>query len=145
MSDDFSGLIPINPNDLTTEYKPVDDSIPYNVIVKKFEMATKPDRNGGRYFTGQYEVLMPEEWAGRVVFESYMAVPVPLTEDMSYGERRAAQDKGVNFARFCKCFKVALDEKGFDPSSVIGLTGDVTVKNEEFNGQITTKVKRYLF
>ena len=142
---DFTGAIPVDPSSLVTEYAPIDDSLVYEVMIKELKLSPKPDKSGNAYMSAQFSVVEPDEWRDRVIFDSYIRLPQPITPDMSVGERRVAQDAGVQFARLFKCFKLSVGENGFVPSEAIGSMGRVTVKNETYEGKISSKVKEYLF
>lgn len=136
--------IPVNPEFLTTEYSPCDDSIPYEVMIRKMELNNEPDKNGNQFLKAQYTIVSPEEWKDRVIFDNYIVVPEEPTPNMSSAERRMMQDQGVRFMRFAKCFKIDLAE-GFDTGEVLGKFGHVTIKNDEYEGRISSRVKEYLF
>lgn len=137
-------LIPVDPGNLTTEYQPCDDGIPYEVMIKSIDMANEPDKNGNNFLKAQYSVIAPEEWRGRIIFDNYIPLPGAITPSMNSAERRQAQDLGVRFARLAKCFNIDL-AAGFDTGLALGKFGHVTIKNEEFEGRVASRVKDYLF
>lgn len=138
-------LIPVNPNDYPTEFEPLDEGVVYDVVCRSFEIAPKLDKNDDKYLTAVIEVLEPEMFRGRKIFENYIGIPKELDPDMSAGERYAALNSGIKFSQFCKCFNVQSTVDGLDTSSALGQMGKVSVKNGEYQGRKQSRVKDYLF
>lgn len=137
--------IPINVDNLKTEVEPLDENIPYRVILRRCALSDAEDKNGNWFLTGgQLEVLEPAEWQGRSIFFNYIAIPTDPGPGASIGEKRKYEDAGVPLARFLKCFKVKVGPDGLDPDDTIGLEGEVMVKNEEYQGRTSPRVQNYL-
>lgn len=137
--------IPVNVDNLKTEVEPLDENIPYHIVVRKVELSDKEDKNGCYYLTGgQVEVLEPVEWQGRSIFFNYIAIPQEISQGASIGERRKAEEQGVALARFIKCLKVPYNTEGLDPDDAIGCEGDVMIKNEEYQGRTNPRVQDWL-
>lgn len=137
-------LIPINPEAVTTEYAPLDDGAVYEVMVEKLEISEMPDKNGDDYLRAQYQVITPIEWKGRRIFDGYIGLPGEITPDMDSGQRRTAQDKGVRLGRLLRCFKIEIGPDGLSTEDAVGKIGSITIKNEEYEGKISSRVKEYL-
>lgn len=137
--------IPVNIANLKTEVEPLDESIPYKVIVRKCSLSDKEDKNGCWFLTGgQLEVLEPAEWQGRSIFFNYIAIPVEISSSASIGERRKADEQGVALARFIQAFKIPYNEEGLDPDDSIGCEGEVMIVNEEYQGRTNPRVQNWL-
>lgn len=138
--------IPVDTGSLPTQFEPLDEGLTYSVVVRGLTLEG-PDKNGDNYLSGRYEVLQPEEWRGRNIFDNYIGLPHELLPTMGDVERRRALEKGVRLGQFAKCFKVPSDPDGFDTEACLGLEGEVTVRNEEYpenSGRITSRVGEYL-
>lgn len=131
--------IPVNVNDLPTDYATVDENLTYEVEITKCDLVG-PDKNGNDYLSVQYEITAPEDYEGKMCFDNYIGIPPAITPEMTGKERRRAQDAGVKLGQFCNCFKI----KKLNTDEVIGLTGKIMLKNDEYEGKTTTKVKSYL-
>lgn len=131
--------IPVNVTDLPTEYSTIDENLTYEIEIVKCELVG-PDKNGNDYLSLQYEIMEPDDFAGKNAFDNYVGLPPAITPEMTGRERRKAQDSGVKLGQFCKCFKI----KKLDTDEIVGLRGKAMLKNEEYEGKTTTKVKTYL-
>lgn len=137
--------IPVDVDSGKTEVEPLDEGIPYTGIIRKVAISDNPDKNGVYFLTGgQVEINEPEEWKGRSAYFNYIPLPVPVTADMSIGERRQAEEKSVEFFRLCKAFKVPHDAEGVDTDDMVGCEGMFQVRNEEYQGRKIPRVATFL-
>lgn len=137
--------IPVGVDDLPTQFEALDEGQIYHVLLREVRLSEEPDKNGNAFLTNvQCEVVEPVEFKGRRVFDSYIQIPGRLTLDMDDGERHRNAQGGIRLARFVKCFKIPYRADGFNTEDGIGQEGDITVKNEIFNGRLIPKVNDYL-
>lgn len=137
--------IPVNLGNQPLEMEPLDEGIPYRGVVRKMDVSDKADKRGNFYLTGgQVEIISPEEWKGRSAFINYLSLPVEIEAGMDIAARRQAEEVGIEFARFCKAFKVPNDESGVDTDDMIGCEGEFMVRNEEYQGRKMAKVATFL-
>lgn len=128
--------IPVNAADVKFAADPVQEDIPLHVVIKKSEYGGE-NRSGYHFGKVQFQIIEPAELAGRVVFENHIPI---CTGD---------EDPFYKFGQFTETFK--LDKNGtdgegfdFDDPSLVGSEGTITAINEEYKGQTTPKVARYL-
>lgn len=143
--------IPVNPQDLPTEYSVLDDTLVYRGLVKEMKLNEKADKNDTPFFKLSVEVQEPEEFRGKVVFDNYIAVPGTMLVDgelvvipehnLSPGEARRRQDQGVRLGRLGRALKLGAD---FDTEDALGRELSFTVANEEYQGRLNSKIKDYL-
>lgn len=138
-------LLPIDPAQYPTDLPPMDESITYKVMISKMDIAGKQDKNGNNYLTMSVEVVEPAGFQGDVIVDNYIGLPTPITADMEDGARRAAMKSGNKLAIISKCFGLKTGPSGFDTDSAIGKIGNITVKNDEYQGRKIPRVDKYLF
>ena len=137
--------IPISIDNLPTEFEPLDESLAYHVVVRACKLADEADKNGNNYLTGvKLEVLEPEEWRGRNIYDNYICIPAGAGPGSSLAERRKSEEFGIRLARFIKAFKVPYDVEGIDPDDAVGCEGDVSMVNDDYQGRKMPKVSDYL-
>lgn len=123
----------VNIDALPLEAPRLDESIPYHVVVRKFEMAPDRDKNEQLFCKGEYEILEPAQYRGKRIFDNY----IPICSDPNANMAEVLHQAVV-------CFKAPYDAEGFDPSDFVGREGDVQAKNEMYNGRPTPRVSLYL-
>ena len=134
--------IPVNVDDLPTDYDPLPDDISYRGVIRSLEIKG-PDKNGDDYLKVSLEVTEPEEWAGRRTTDNYIGIPGDL-DALSGPALRQAREKGVRLARFIKAFKIPYSSKGIDTDAAIGCEGAFTVKVEMYQDRPMSKPNDYL-
>ncbi len=103
------------------------------------------DKNGNWFLTGiKLEILEPEEWRGRSIYANYICIPQSAGPSASLSERRKSEENGVALGRFIKAFKIPYDAEGVDPADAIGCEGDVSARNEEYQGRKIPRVQDFL-
>lgn len=146
-------IIPVDMDQVPTSQPPLDESLTYNVVLKKIEVAGKKDKNGDSYFKVACEVT-DGDFKGRSVADNYIRIPVAVSSlEATLGRRptefdvRQAQEKGIRFAQLVKCFTIPYTAKGIEVQAGVGRTGKVTVKNEEYpegSGDLRSRIATYL-
>jgi hypothetical protein len=124
-------MIPIDMDQVPTSPDPLDESVSYRVVLRKVVQAPKLDKNGEKYYQVDTEVISPPEYKGRHVGDNYIKSP-ELT------------GKSPRFAQFIKCFAVPYTKTGVNPEDGIGREGNVMIKNEEYQGEMRSKINVYL-
>ena len=136
--------IPVNKEDFPLEIQKMDETVVYRTVVKKLSVADKTDKNDNQFLKLDAEVIEPVEWRGRHIVDNWIVIPPPITFGMVEGDRRAAEDLGVRMARMLSCYRVPHAPEGWDTEAAVGCVGDVTLKNEDFEGRPMARVKDYL-
>jgi hypothetical protein len=136
--------IPTNMSAIPSEVPDLDESIPYHVVCRAAKWAVddngqiKTDVNGHYFISGmELEVLEPEQFRGRRIFENYLPVSNGKAED-------ATDSNIVRTKRAMLVFKVQEDPDGLDAVEFVGKEGDVTAVNEMYQGRKNPKVAEFL-
>lgn len=122
----MSPIIPANPDELSTTFEVMDETLTYEGIIKKCHMAQ--DKNQTPYLAiDEIEVIMPPEWMGKRVSDNYIRIPGVITPDMTIAQRRQVKDDGVKLGRICAAFKPPIP---LSTETLVGCQGKFTVKND---------------
>lgn len=135
--------IPTNVNDLPTSRVALDEGISYTVTITQID-PIKQDKNGHDYFAAGFQIVEPVDSAGEKFFDAYIPLPDTVTPNMTPGERRQILNRAVKFSRFARCFKLAAKDGSVELDNAVGSVGQVTIKNEEYEGNIRPRVANYL-
>lgn len=135
--------IPVNVNDLPTNRIALDEGLHYTAAIFQVD-PVKQDRNGDSYFSVGFQIVEPVDCAGERLFDAYIPVPSETNGSMSPGERRRVLNRAVKFSRFARCFKLSQPDGSVELDDIIGKVGAITIKNEEFEGNIRARVANYL-
>ena len=137
--------IPVDVISLPTEFEPLDETISYHTVCRSCKISDDTDKNGNYFLTGiKLEILEPEEWRGRSVYANYICIPQAPESGSSLADRRRNDENGVALARFIKAFKIPYDAEGIDPDDAVGCEGDVSARNEEYQGRKIPRVQDFL-
>jgi hypothetical protein len=144
--------IPVNPDDLPTEYSILDESLSYEGVIKELVLNPTPDKNGTPFFKLQVEVTEPDDFKGKSVSDNYIPIPSVVlvngelqaidVESMSGSERRRNHDRGVRLGRLLR--SLAITETDWDADDLIGQTIAFSIRNAEYQGRITSRLNDYL-
>ena len=112
-------------------------------IVRKADLSETTDKNGNQFLKLQIEVMEPEEFAGKKVFDNYIPIPGEIDPSLSGVRRQRALEVGVRLGRLAASARV----KGDDTDDLIGAEVSFTVQNEEYpegSGTLRSRPKDYL-
>jgi len=131
--------------EMPKEIQSLPEDIPYGVVVRRCGISPNTDKNGNFFLTGiDMEITEPDEWKGRHIFDNYIVLVDAPPPGSPLGVRRAIEDQRTRLERFIGCLRIPFDASGFDTESAIGCEGQVTVRNEEFQGRVIPHVQDYL-
>lgn len=142
--------IPINPDQLTTEFSPLEEGIVYEVTVVKFSNKDKTgadleDKNGNLFMKAEYEIVAPETYRGKHIFDNYIRIPDEILDTDDDGSRAAKRDSGVRIARIIRAFDLDVSAGKFEADKYVGSIGKLTIKNEDYEGRPMSRVKDYIY
>ena len=151
-------LIPVDPDEIPTSpqprFKPLDESLTYYTTLKNLEEVDRVDKNGNRYFRAAVEVIAPEEFKGRRIFDNYIRKPfgrkqlaVLLGREPNHKELEDLETKNARFWQLFHCFSIPIGKNGIETDAGLGREGHVTIKNEEYpagSGDIRSRINDYL-
>jgi hypothetical protein len=149
------GAIPLNYGDLPTEGNVLNEGEPYRAELTKVALSLKRDKNNDMFCS--IEVSVTEGlYEGKVLNRNYMRLP-DRPKDTSEKEMIRLKDRNEGFGRFCRAFKI----QGTPPDVVFGDSESyarwhdfmsqfygnqalVTVKNEEYQGRVTSRLNDFV-
>ena len=150
-----TGGIPINYGDLPTEGTVLDEGQPYRAELTKIALSLKRDKNNMMFCA--VEVSVTEgDYEGKTLNRNYLRLPI-APRDGSAKEMNRVKDMNEQFGRFCRAFKIS----GTPPellfgdaesmarwhdfmSQFYGNQALVTIKNEEYQGRVTSRLNDFV-
>lgn len=136
--------IPINPNDLPTEFTILNDALAYKAIIKELRLSDKTDKNGNYYLIGKFEIMEPAEYKGKNITDHYIGLPGVIDPNMGSVERGRALENAVKLGRLIRSAGFKSDASEFDTDDLIGQVVEFDIKNDEYQGRTTSKINNYL-
>lgn len=134
--------INVTMDDVPNDYTPLDDSLVYGVRIVDAQLRHSRDE-GNPYISVHLTVTDPPEWAGKDIYDNRLALPGRTLPTDTASERRRKLERGVRLKQFMAAFKLGWGPEGFSTEDWSGAEARCTIRNEEFNDQVTSRPRKY--
>lgn len=154
------GRIPVNASDLPIDTPALDESLVYDVSLKKVVVNPTRAKNDVVFCKVTFEVT-GGDYEGALLNLNYLPLPLPVDSGMTRGELFRANRNNVPFGRFARAFKIdgtvpevdLLDQQSISDfqdwiAQFYESQGKVTIRNQEYpegSGKMRSGVNDFIF
>src|SRR5262245_18823848 len=131
--------IPLNPQDLPTEWQEWDEKLTYEGTI--INQGKGIDKNETDYISLTVEVTSPEEYEGLTVKDNYIPI-LGIPENASAAKRRRAMNQLVQLGQICRAtgWEDPIDVS--DPPDFVGRSLKFMIRNEPYQNRMLPKIDK---